>query len=161
MPIIASDILIKLSGGANLGGAISATDAPSTVNGVFDIVSGAESLAGDVEYRCVYVKNNHATLTFNTAVAFIQSNTPSTDTTCDIGVGTAAISATEQTVANESTAPIGVSFGAASNYGTGYPVGDLAPSQYKAIWIRRTVTPGAAAYNSDGLTLAVQGDTAA
>lgn len=161
MPIIATDILIKQSGASNLGGAISGTDASSALNGLFDVVSGTESLAGDIEYRCVYAKNNHGTLTLYNAVAFIQTNTPSTYTTCDIGIGTAAISGTEQTIANENTAPSGVSFSAPTTYLSGLPLGDLGPGQHKAVWIRRTVTAGAAAYNSDGMTLAVQGDTAA
>lgn len=161
MPITASDILYKQSGAANLGGAISATDVSTALHGLFDVVSGSESLDGDVEYRCIYVKNAHATLTLYNAVAFIQSNTPASDTTCDIGVGSAEISGVEQTVADENTAPADVSFGAPSSYSTGYPLGDLDPGQHKAIWIRRTITAGAPAYNNDGMTLAVQGDTAA
>ena len=161
MPIVASDLLFKQSGASNLGGAISATDVSTALNGLFDVVAGGEALAGDVEYRCVYVKNNHATLTLYNAAAFISSNTPSTDTDCTIAVGSSAISGTEQTIANEGTAPSGVTFSAPSTYATGISLGDLAPGQHRAIWIKRTVTAGAAAYNADGMTLAVQGDTAA
>lgn len=161
MPILSTDILLKQSGGANIGGAISASDVSTALHGLFDVVSGSESLAGDVEYRCVYVKNNHATLTLYGAVVFISANTPSGDTTCDIGLGAAAINGTETEVANESTAPAGVAFSAPASYATGLAIGDLAPGAYKAVWIRRTVTAGAAAYNADSVTLAVQGDTAA
>lgn len=161
MPIVASDLLYKQSGAANLGGAISGTDVSTALNGLFDYVAGSESLAGDVEYRCIYVKNNHATLTLYNAIAFISSNTPSTDTDCTIGVGSSAVAGTEQTVANENTAPAGVTFSAPATYETGIGLGDLAPGQHRAIWIKRTVNAGAAAYNGDGFTLAVQGDTAA
>lgn len=161
MPIVASDILIKQSGANNLGGAISANGVSAALHGLFDAVTGAESSAGDVEYRCVYVKNNHVTLTLYNAVAFIQSNTPSASTTCDIGLGTATIGNEEQTVGNEGTAPSGVSFSAPTTYSGGLFIGDLAPGQAKAIWIRRTVTSNASAYSGDGMTLAVQGDTAA
>jgi hypothetical protein len=43
-------------------------------------------------------------------VVWISSNTPASDTQIAIGVGTAAVNGTEQTVANESTAPSGVTF---------------------------------------------------
>lgn len=161
MPIVSSDILFKQSGANNLGGAISANGVSAALHGLFDAVTGSESSAGDVEYRCVYVKNNHVTLTLFNALAFIQSNTPSASTACDIGLGTAAIGAEEQTVANENTAPADVSFSAPSSYSGGLLIGDIGPGQFKAVWIRRTVTINASAYSGDGMTLAVQGDTAA
>lgn len=161
MPIVSSDILFKQSGANNLGGAISANDVSAALHGLFDAVTGSESSAGDVEYRCVYVKNSHATLTLYNAVAFIQSNTPSTSTVCDIGLGASTIGNEEQTVTNEGTAPDGVSFSAPSSYASGLAIGNLAPGQFKAVWIRRTVTINASAYSGDGMTLAVQGDTAA
>lgn len=161
MPIISSDITFFQSGASNLGGAISGTVVSSALHGLFDPVTGAEALSGDIEFRCIYVKNTHASLTLYSAMAFIQTNTPSTSSTCDIGIGTAAVSGTEQTIANETAVPSGVTFGAAATYATGYPIGDLAPGQYRAIWIRRTITAGAVAYNNDGITVAVQGDTAA
>lgn len=161
MPIIASDIQFRQSGAANLGGAISASAVSSALHGLWDVVSGAEALAGDIEYRCIYARNGHATLTLYNAVAFIQSNTPSAATAADIGLGTSAIGGTEQTIATEGTAPAGVSFSAPSTYAGGLAIGDIAPGQSKAIWIRRTVSAGAAAYSGDGMTLAVQGDSAA
>jgi len=161
MPIISTDILYKQSGASSLGGAISATDVSTAINGLFDVVSGTEALSGDTEYRCVYVKNNHGSLTLYNAAVFIQTNTPSTDTDAAIGVGSSAINGTEQTVANESTAPTSVVFSAPSTFATGLALGDLAPGAWRAVWIRRTVSSAASAYNGDGVTLAVQGDTAA
>lgn len=161
MPIVATDIVFKQSGGANLGGAVSAADVPTALHALFDAITGSESLGGDVEYRCVYVKNNHSTLTLYNSVAFLQSNTPSTSTAFDIGLGTSAIGATEQTIANEGAAPAGVSFSAPATYVAGLAIGDLAPGQTKAIWLRRTVSAGASAYSGDNAILAVQGDTAA
>jgi hypothetical protein len=165
MPIVSTDIKFRLSGGAgnsdpnaSLGGAKSSTEAPT---GLFDDVSSAEGTAGDIEYRCWYVHNNHGTLTLQNAVTWITTNTPSTDTTVDIGVGTAAINGTEQTIANENTAPSGVTFSAPSSFGTALSLGSLPAGQHKAVWIRRTVTAGAAAYTGDGATLSVRGDTAA
>lgn len=166
MPITSSDIVLRLSGGggntsgdASLGGAISSTSAPSTLNGLFDAVSGAEATSGDTEYRCVYVKNNNGSLTLVAPYIWVQTNTPSTDTTIAIGLGTAAVDATEQTITDESTAPSGVSFSSPASYAAGLAITDLAAGSYKAIWIRRTVTAGASAYANDTFTLRVQGET--
>lgn len=168
MPIIATDIVFRLSGGAanasgddSLGGVISANVVSSSVNALFDYVTGDESAAGDIEYRCIYVRNSHASLTLYGAKVWISSNTPSADTSVSIGLGTAAINGTEQTVANENTAPTSVVFSLAANEAGSLSIGDLAPGAHKAIWVRRTVTAGAAAFNNDGATFTVKGDTAA
>lgn len=163
MPIVSTDIKFRLSGGASnavqiasLGGAKSSTDAAA---GIFDDVSSAESAAGDIEYRCVYVHNNHGSLTLTGAVAWTPTNTPSASTTVDIGVGTSAVNGTEQTVANESTAPSGITFVAAATQGAGVALGDIPFGQHRAVWLRRTVTAGAAAA-ADSFTLRATGDTA-
>ena len=161
MAIISTDIQYRLSGGASnsdtalsLGGVKSSTAASN----YFDDVSSTEASAGDTEYRCVYVHNNHGTLSLIGAKVFIQTNTPSSDTDVAIGLGSSAINGTEQTVANESTAPTGVSFSAPTTFAGGLAIGDLAAGAHKAVWVRRTVNAGAAAY-ADSFTLRVQGDT--
>ena len=161
MVIVSIDIQYWLSGGASnsdpalsLGGVKSSTSASN----YFDDVSSAEASSGDTEYRCVYVHNAHATLTLIGAKVFIQANTPSSDTDVAIGLGSSAINGTEQTVADESTAPTGVSFSAPTTFAGGLAIGDLAAGAHKAVWVRRTVNAGAAAY-ADSFTLRVQGDT--
>jgi len=162
MPIVSSDIKYKLSGGASnsdpnasIGGAVSANDAPA---GVFSDVTSAEAAAGKISYRCEYVKNTHATLTLIGAKVWVQTNTPSADTDISIGLGAAAVNATETAIANETTAPSGVSFSAPASEGAGLVIGDLAPGATKAIWIKRVVNAGAAVY-ADSYTLRVKGDT--
>lgn len=162
MPIAGSDLIYRLSGGAantdplaSLGGAKSSTAAGSSI---FDNVLSSEGSAGDVEYRCVYIHNNHGTLTALSGKVWVQSNTPSADTTIDIGLGTSAVNGTEQTVADENTAPSGVTFSAPANFAAGISVADIPAGQHKALWIRRTVTAGAAAA-ADGFTLRFQCDT--
>lgn len=169
MPIANTDIQYRLPGGASnsdvnasLGGAKSSTQvASATANNLFDAASSAETAAGDVEYRCVYVHNAHASLTLQNAKVWLNSNTPSADTTIDIGLGTAAVNATEQTVANESTAPSGVSFSAPAIEGAALSIGDIPAGQHKAIWLRRTINSNAGAFTNDAATLRVKGDTAA
>jgi len=162
MPIIATDIVYRLSGGAaqadpnaSLGGAKSSEVAPANL---FDDVSSAESAAGDVEYRCFYVHNAHGSLALQNAKIWIQTNT--TGNRLAIGVGTAAINGTEQTVANESSAPAGVAFSQPANLGAGLDLGSIPAGQHKAVWVRRTVAAAAPA-NNDTYLFRVQGDTAA
>jgi hypothetical protein len=164
MAIQPTDIHFRLSGGASnalpaasLGGAKSSVDAPA---GLFDDVSSAEAAAGRIEYRGVYVHNAHASLTLVGAVLWLAANTPSASTTVDVGVGTSAVNGVEQTIADEATAPSGVTFAAAASQGAGVALGDIPAGQSRFVWLRRTVSAGAAAVN-DAFTLRAIGDTAA
>lgn len=162
MPIVASDIEYRLSGGAananpdaSLGGAKSSVDVPPDL---FDDVDSTESAAGDVEYRVIYVHNNHGSLTLQNAVIWLTANT--TGNRIAIGVGTAAINGTEQTLANESTAPSGVTFSQPASKGAGLALGSIPAGQHKAVHIRRAVAASTNAAN-DTFSLRVEGDTAA
>lgn len=163
MPIISTDIIYRLSGGAanasaaaSLGGVKSNTTAAPS--GLFDDTTSAESAAGDIEYRCVYVHNNHGTLALQNAVIWIQTNT--TGNRLAIGLGSSAVNGTEQTVANEDTAPTSVTFTQPANKAGGLSIGNIPAGQHKAVWIRRTVAAATGAAN-DTYLLRVEGDTAA
>jgi hypothetical protein len=161
MPITTTDIVFRQSGGAananmnaSLGGAVSANNVTSAL---FDDVQSSEASAGDIEYRCIYVRNAHPTLTLIGAVLWLTSNT--TGNRVFIGLGTSAINGTEQTIADENTAPVGVSFSQPSTKGTALTIGDLAPSATKAFWFRRTI-PASTAGGTDTFNYRVEGDTA-
>lgn len=162
MPIITSEVQHRLSGGAansstiaSIGGTKSSVAVPS---GLFDQVSGAESAAGDVEYRCFYVHNANATLTLQNAVVWIVTNT--TGNRIAIGVGASALNATETAVANEDTAPAGVTFSQPASKAAGLALGSIPPGQHRAVWVRRTIGSGTSA-SDDTYTLRAEGDTAA
>ena len=167
MPIVGTDIKEYRSTFSNggidsLGGAITATEiVDNTTHNIWDLVSSTESSSGDTEYRCIYMKNTHGTLTLQSAKVWIQTQTPSTDTSVEIGLGTSAVNGTEQTVANESTAPSGVTFSTAANEGAALSIGNVPAGQHKAIWIKRIVSAAAAAANDDSYVLSYAGDTAA
>jgi len=74
------------------------------------------------------------------------------------GLGAAGLNGTETAVSSETSAPAGVSFSTPSALASGLSLGDLPAGQHFAVWVRRTVTTGAAA-TSDSFTLRVQGDT--
>lgn len=168
MAIISTDIVYRLSGGSgnvdpnsSLGGVKSSTAIGAGLHNLFDLVGSAESSAGDTEYRCFYVHNAHATLTMQNSVVWIQSNTTSADTSIEIALGSSAVNGTEQTVANESTAPTAVTFSAPANQGAALSIGNIPPGEHKAIWVKRIVNAGAAAYNNDTATIRVLCDTSA
>ena len=169
MPIVGTDITYQLSGGAanddpnaSLGGVISAEEVvDAALHNLFDKVSGDESAAGDVEYRCIYIKNNHGTLTMQGAKVWIQSPSANSDSAEAIGLGSSAVSATEQTVANESTAPGSVTFSAAASEANALAIGDIPAGGYKAVWIRRTISAAASAANNVSMTIRTKCETAA
>ena len=54
-----------------------------------------------------------------------------------------------------------MTFGTAAGEGNALTIGDIAAGQHKAIWVKRIVNSSASAYNNDGVTIRVKGDTAA
>ena len=169
MPILTSDIEYRLSGGAAnsdpdaaLGGAKSSSVITSGgANNLFDDVSGAEGSAGDTEYRCMYVHNDHGSLSLTVAVAWISAESSSADSAYDIGLDPAGVNGTATTVADESTAPGGVTFSHPTTKGGGISIGTIPAGQHQAIWIKRVIETDASAVLSDGPTIRVEGDTAA
>ena len=180
MPITSSDIKLRLAvttgsagnstaqGNANnsLGKYISTTDfTTNTLGNLFDDVSGDENAASDVEYRCLFVYNSHGSLTWQGPKVWISAEVAG-GASIAIGIDTTAASAVGNSsaqglqIADESTAPSGVSFSSPTSKGTGLSLGDLAAGNVKAIWIRRTAA-NSAALNNDGATISIEGDSAA
>lgn len=171
MAVSATDIEYRLSGGAanaspdaSLGGVMSATPiADSTNDNLFDDVSQSESTSGDTEYRCFYITNKNATDTLSDCGVYISAQTPSADTSVEIGldpagVGDGAATGVATTIADEQTAPTGVTFSAAPvDAATALAVGNLGPGQAIAVWIKRAVTAGAAGFAADGCGVTLRG----
>ena len=168
MPAIqTSELKIYLSGGAgntdpdaSLGGAISTTElVDNTLHNLFAKVGATEALAGSVKYRGIYIKNTNGTLTYETALAYISSQTTSGDTSIKISVADEGAGVSMQTIANENTAPIGEVFSTADGVGNGLSIGNLSAGSYIGIWIERTVNAGATAYGSDTAILGWRGES--
>jgi len=107
---------------------------------LFDHVTTAQALEGKTSYRCFYLLNSSGSQTANNVTLWFPQNTPGEDMIY-MGLGTAAINATEQTIVNELTAPAGINWVAPSTKVTGLAVGTLGPGQYKSIWEKRVVPP--------------------
>ena len=180
MAITATDLLFKLSvktGAAgnstaqgdpnqSLGKYISTTALTTSLNGLFDNISGAENAASTVDYRCVFIHNNHGSLTYQNAVVYMSAEVAgganvaiAVDNIAASAVGSASAQAAE--IATETTAPTGVgTFSSPTTAGAGLSLGSIAAGSCKAVWVRRTAT-NSAALDADGFTLAISGDTAA
>ena len=167
MATLTQDLKFKISGGLSntdsdlsLGGAISSTEfVTATLHNLFDIVNSSETTNGDVEYRCIYTHNTHATLTLLSSIFYADSATLTNDTSFAFGLGTSAINGVEQTIANESTAPAGVTFTTGFGVGNAVSIGDLPAGQHKATWLRRTIEASASALDLDSVTIKLDGDT--
>ncbi len=161
MALETGDIKFYKSGSSNLGGTISATQLNGSLNDILDNGSSAEALAGATEYRCFYVKNTSLADTLFSAKVF-QTNTANAGVTYQIGWGSAAISGTEQTVVNETTAPTGITFAECSGQSNAADLSaDLASTQYKAIWVKRIIAASTDAAALASITVTVLGDTVA
>lgn len=178
MAIVATDILYKYSVAAAAGNTTAGTAAGSlgdqisttqitdaTLNNLFDDVSGDENAASDVEYRGYFVHNNHGSLTWTAPFAWLSAEVAggasaaiSVDTTAASAVGSG--STQMKTIADESTAPTSQTFSSPTTKGSGLALSDLPNGQVKGIWVRRTAA-NTAAVNNDGVTIRVEGDTAA
>lgn len=169
MAIIATDIKKYLSGGAanadtdaSLGGVISSVEVvDDTINNLFAAAPGSESLAGSTKYRAFFVKNTHATLTYQSAVVYISSNTPSAGTEVKIALADEAVGVdTIETIANENTAPTGPSFVTADGVSNAISIGDIAPGEMKGIWVQWVIGADTEAVN-DEMTITLRGESEA
>ena len=166
MPIVAGDIKIYLSGGAGntdpnaaLGGIISTTElVDNSLHNLFDVVGSAEASIGDVEYRCVYVKNTHGSLSWQNVVAWISSQSTAAISIALAGEG---LNGTAETVGGEDSAPVGEAFTSPVTEGAGLSLGTMAAGDHYPIWIRRTVSAAQSALSNDTAVLSLKGDTAA
>jgi hypothetical protein len=181
MAITATDILFKLSiktgsagnsqaqsdVNASLGKYISTTQiTDASLNNLFDDVSGDENAASESEYRCIFVHNNHATLTWQSVVVWLSaevsggaSATIAIDNVAASAIGSASAQADQ--ITNEDTAPTAVgSFSGPTSKGTGLSLGSIAAGYCRAVWVKRTAA-NSTALNNDGVTIRCEGDTAA
>lgn len=180
MPIVNTDLLLKLSTtagtagnqnaqadvNASLGKYISTTGLVNAdVNNLFDNISASENVASDVEYRCFFVHNAHATLTWSLSKLWILSEV-SGGAVMALGLDPAGItnlgsaSAQAATIANESTAPSGVTFTTPTTEAGALSIGNVGPGQVQAVWVRRTAQNNTA-ISGDGGSIKLRGETMA
>ena len=174
--IVAGDILTKYSVSAAAGNTTSSGAATSlgdqisttqwtggALNDLFDDITGDENAASEAEYRCIFVHNTNTANTYENVVVWISAEVGGganiaigADTTATSALGSASAQAV--TIANEDTAPGGITFTSPTTKGTGISLGNIPATQVKAFWIRRTAT-NSVALSADGVTFSIAGDT--
>ena len=169
MAIASSDILFMHSGGssnsdpnASIGGAISSTEIPnSQINNLFDNVSGDEAIAGESEYRCIYIKNSHGSETLFNPMVWItdQPDSRIIKESFELGKAYQGIGDTAAAIANENVAPASVTFSSVASKVLGVPVAPIPAGSYQAIWLKRIVPSNADVKLSASVTIKVEGDT--
>lgn len=180
MAITAADIKFKYStkvgtaGNQNTGTAsgslgkyISTTEIiTAQLNNLFDDVTSDENAASDVEYRCFFIHNAHASLTLTYTYAWLSaevSGGANVAISLDEAIASQQLASSAvqaQEIANEHTAPATVTWISPTTKATGVPVGAIGAGWVKAIWVKRTAT-NSAALSNDGVTIKVEGDTTA
>ena len=171
MPIVDTDLLLRLSGGSGntdpdlaLGGVMSTSTAISPTVGeenLFNNFTAAETTAGSTKYRGLYLLNNHGSISLTASAVYIPTNTPSTTTAAAIAIAGEGVNATTETITNETTAPVGETFSAPATFGAGLSTGTLTAGQRYGLWVRITVDAASPAYDNDDWQIAWQGTTTA
>lgn len=179
MPILSTDLLYKLSSttatqgnqatstpAASLGKYIStSTIVDNTLNNLWNDITGDQNASSQVDYRCVFIHNNNASITLVNPMLWIVSTTASAaqlalavDTTAASVIGSATAQAIS--IATSTTAPAGLTFSSPASKAAGIPLSNLPAGQCRAIWLRRTAT-NSAAVNNDTFQIRIEGDTTA
>ncbi len=153
MAILASDLQRFQAATHSLtqsGGAITSTPLSSTQNAFLDQVSETENTDGAIEYRCYYIKNNHASLELqNPLIGFTDASSTlgSTEIALAFDIADAVAPVTDH-----GTLPLLASGGAltfaTATAGTPIALGyNLGSQEVAVVWVRRTVPAGSPALN--------------
>lgn len=116
---------------------------------VFDDVSNAERVAGDTEYRKIFIKNTNVD-TWNAVKLWIDTFTPATNDEISIKLGTNAGVKSVEGVAAGYVSPD------AKGHGDVLSVGDLAENAYQSVWIKRIVSAAGSGYTANNFKLAFE-----
>lgn len=152
---MASTLQFNYTGGASnsspaasLGGAHSSVQlAAAAMDNFFADVDVAEAQAGSVKYRAFDITNTGDAASANTSVGLAQAvqgvnGGAYADITFSFGIESSPLNSTTS-IANEDTAPTGVTF-TAENSLPGLPLPAIPAGGYCRVWVRRNVAAGAA-----------------
>ena len=159
----------------NLGGGISSehiTDAP-ILNKLFDGITGQQSYVGNyTDYRCFFIQNVSGKVMQDIKVYILTKQPDVTEVTLEIGVDPSGISVPALTIADEVTAPVGVTFLAGVGGvletdgsttlidGKYLTIASLADGEYFPVWLKRhTDINRSSAQEVDGVTIQVMTST--
>ncbi len=170
MAIAASDIKLRISGAnasatdpnGSYGGAMSTVSGgiivTNVLNNDMDDITSAEASSGITIYHNYYYKNEHGSLTYISPKFYIDTQTNSGDTSVEMALVAEAKNVATTRLANETTAPSGITFSTPANYAGGIAIGSLDSGDYRGIWVKYIVGSSASAV-LDSYTLGIQGDS--
>jgi len=169
LAITSTDLKLFHSGGGSnstiandIAGDISSVElTDNSLNNLWDDTSGDEGSVGDTEYRKIFFKNGHGSLTAIGTTLWILTQTTSANDAISIGLDPAGAGTAGADIANESTSPAGVTFSAPSSKATGLVLGNITAGTRYAIWVKRVVDASAAAIDSNSYVLKIECDSAA
>lgn len=136
-------VSFRLSGGASnnnpavsIGGVESSVEVAGST--LFDAVTAQQATDGLTEYRLIYLHNDDDQN--GTAIVYLVNNVSFPGRTFfAVGAATQAAGVTVTAVANDTTAPAGVTFNTGTSTGAGVNLGTIPAGLGKGVWIRRTI----------------------
>lgn len=147
----------------SLGKYLSTSPLSGAIGNLFRPVTAAEATDGVTTYRCLFFTNTHATVSLIGVRIWMAYYEPY-GAEVAIGLDPAGVTADDSAsaqaadIANEFTAPTGVSFTLNTTPLDGLKVLEtVAPGDCFAVWVRRRVRPGVHASASDAVTLHIDG----
>jgi hypothetical protein len=151
--------------GNSLGKYLSTTQVSGTpLNNLFLDITGAQNAASQVDYQCIFLLNATATgnSALNTQVFMPSASDVAGGASFAYALDTHGIVGKTQSpqqaivIANSTTAPGGISSwtGPSATIAGGLTIGNIAPNNCIAIWLRRTAA-NTSAVNNDGGALQI------
>lgn len=169
MTISGTNLKWYYSGGAtnddpalSIGGTKSSVAlASSSLNNLFDDVTGDEASGGHDEYRLLYFHNEDANADGLIDPLLWITTQPPGDDDLSVGLSAQGKNAEATAIANDHTAPAGVSFSAPATKGAGLalPSPPYHEDDYIGVWFMRHVPASSTVEVDDECAWAVEGDT--
>jgi hypothetical protein len=154
MPELAEIVILKTLTNPSIGATVdnpTTVAVSSSVNALFDAVTTAEASAGDIEYRCIYIKNESTTESLISAELFLQTEPTSGTVTLSFGLGAVVTSLTmalNPAIADESTAPAGITFSIPTS-ASPLSLTTIPAGSYLIVWLKRIVAASTVAMEAD------------
>lgn len=165
MAITTTNIELCLSGAGDngLGGAIgNAVNQVNTVNNIFDQVTAQQSVAGVIEYRCVFLRNNHPTDAWNMVKLFFDALPTQPGITLEIGKAPQTPNNPTEILVSEEQIPANVTFSSANGASNGVPLTNdlnLNHGDYQGFWLKRIIAPNQVPAGTNQFVIGATGDS--
>lgn len=137
---------VKITKSGTLGGNVTQSNiaVANRTQLLFDNVSAANSADGEAEYRCIFVKNNHASDTMTLVSVWVQSNSNPAEV-FTLGLDPAGKNGTPAVISGSTTPPAGVTFVSYPGIADALSIGTLAAGDYYPVWVKRQIIADAGA----------------